>query len=68
MKLKTDTNMTNSTLARRDSSISTSYVLNFIGLIAGATVALASLVTLSPIGFFTGLAGAMFCLDGVRQS
>ncbi len=67
MKIKKDIDMTNSTFSQQiGNSLSTAYVLNFLGVIAGGMVAVASLVAMSPIGFFLGLAGAMFCLDGVR--
>lgn len=60
--------MTNSTALRQPAKpLSASYVINAIGLIAGATVAAASLATLSPLSFFAGLAAALFCLDGTRH-
>lgn len=68
MKIKNDMNMTNSTILKQsENNSSATYVLNLVGLIAGGVVAVASLVAMSPVGFFAGLAGAMFCLDGVRS-
>lgn len=69
MKLKTRNDMNASTLTPVSTSwrISMQFVLNLAGLIGGAAVALASLIGWgSPIGFFSGLAAAMYCLDGVR--
>lgn len=68
MKLKNSETMTNSTSLQSEKSRAAAGVVNIIGLIAGALIAAASLATLSPIGFFGGLAGALFCLDGMRQS
>lgn len=73
MKLNQTEIMTTSAITpanRRRTAVRTfSYVLNFVGVIAGAAVALAALIGWgSPIGFFSGLAGGFFGLDGVRQS
>lgn len=46
-----------------------SFMLNLLGVIAGAATALASIAAwASPIGFFSGVAAAFYCLDPVRQS
>jgi len=58
--------MNNSTSLSESKNYSVSYALNFVGLIAGAAVCATSLATMSPVGFFAGLAAAMYCLDGVR--
>ncbi len=63
------TDSTSLSARQRCTAPSLSFILNLIGVIAGGLVALVSLVAwLSPIGFFSGLVGAFFCLDPVRQS
>lgn len=56
--------------SRQSQSAATSLtcVLNLLGLFAGVAVAVTSMWLGSPIGFFIGLAGALYCVDGVRQS
>lgn len=61
--------ITSANRSRHSAAPSLSYILNLFGVIAGAGVALTSLIGWgSPIGFFCGVAGAFYCLDGVRQS
>ncbi len=68
-KVMTPSAISSSNRSRRSAAPSLSYVFNFMGVIAGAGVAVASLIGWSsPIGFFCGLAGALYCVDGVRQS
>ncbi len=74
MKLNQTKAMTTSAITsekcnRPSAASSLAHVLNLLGVIAGAGVALISMIGWgSPIGFFCGLAGALYCLDGVRQS
>ncbi|MCM1309582.1 MAG: hypothetical protein NC301_00970 [Bacteroides sp.] len=60
------TNLT--TLQQNEKNLTAAYVLNFLGVVAGGTVAAVSLATMSPIGFFAGIAAAMFCLDGIKPN
>ncbi|MDE6513722.1 MAG: hypothetical protein K2L05_06020 [Muribaculaceae bacterium] len=53
---------------RRQSAPSFAAIANLAGVIAGGILALVSLVGWgSPIGFFSGVAGAFYCLDAVRR-
>lgn len=54
---------------RSSGALSLPTMLNMLGVVAGATVALASALAWgSPIGFFAGVAGAFLCVDPLRQS
>lgn len=58
--------MTQTTQLEESKKISAAYVMNLIGVIAGSIISVAALTIMSPIGFFGGLAGTLFCLDGIR--